>query len=165
MDTKIVYQNAKYEVHESELGSIFLRKQPAEYATVVALQEGRVVVVKQFREAAQLETYELPGGGMKPGEDPEAAARRELLEETGLVCGQLVPLGDINNCAFVLNCLTHLYFTEEIIKQEEQHLDADENIEIQSYPVEEVFARLSDGRFADSELAHAMLLARLKGLL
>ena len=53
---------------------------------------GEVVMVRQFRPALREWTLEVPAGGIDPHEDPKDAARRELWEETGFSCRELVPL-------------------------------------------------------------------------
>ena len=50
---------------------------------------GHVLLVRQFRHLARADSWELPGGGGQPGEDPEAAAPRELREEGGYRAGRL----------------------------------------------------------------------------
>lgn len=65
-----------------------------DYAAVVAVTEdGRVPLVRQFRPAVEADVLELPSGGVEPDERPEEAIRRELLEETGCLAGEIVPLG------------------------------------------------------------------------
>src|SRR3989442_1121596 len=71
---------------------------PLDYVTVIASDvEGRVLLVKQFRPVVEDYTLELPSGLVDIGETPEAAARRELVEETGHeaddieLVGSLVP--------------------------------------------------------------------------
>src|SRR3970040_1442452 len=57
---------------------------------VVSFMEPRhVLLVRQFRHLARADSWELPGGGGRPGEDPEAAAQRELREEGGYRAGRL----------------------------------------------------------------------------
>jgi len=51
---------------------------------VVTDQQGKILVVSQYRHAAERVCFELPGGNVEPGEDPDSAVRRELLEETGI---------------------------------------------------------------------------------
>jgi ADP-ribose pyrophosphatase len=66
----------------------------ADYVTIVArLPDGRLPIVRQFRPAVATETWELPAGLLDADELAEAAARRELLEETGAVALNVVDLG------------------------------------------------------------------------
>lgn len=65
-----------------------------DYAAVVAVTEdGRIPLVRQFRPAVEAVVLELPSGAVEPDEHPEAAIRRELLEETGCLAGDVVSLG------------------------------------------------------------------------
>ena len=69
-------------------------------AVVVALtSDGRVVLVREFRPGVEEVLLELPGGGIDPGEEPLAAAARELLEETGYR-GELEGVGSMLDCAY-----------------------------------------------------------------
>jgi ADP-ribose pyrophosphatase len=65
-----------------------------EYAAVLAITpSGRIPLVRQFRPAVESRLLELPSGGVDPGESPEEATRRELLEETGCRAEELELLG------------------------------------------------------------------------
>lgn len=69
---------------------------PYDYVVVLAVTEdGRIPLVRQFRPAVEADVLELPSGAVDPGETPEAAARRELLEETGCEAGRIEPLGPL----------------------------------------------------------------------
>jgi ADP-ribose pyrophosphatase len=68
----------------------------ADYVGIIALTaDGLVPIVRQFRPAVEGFTWEFPAGTLEPGETPEAAARRELHEETGFVADELVSLGPL----------------------------------------------------------------------
>lgn len=65
-----------------------------DYAAIVAVTEdGRIPLVRVYRPAIEDAVLELPSGAIDPGEEPEAAIRRELLEETGCEAGDIVTLG------------------------------------------------------------------------
>lgn len=68
----------------------------ADYVSVVATTaERQLLLVRQYRPVVERETVELPSGHVDPGETPEQAARRELLEETGFVAGTMEHLGTL----------------------------------------------------------------------
>jgi 8-oxo-dGTP pyrophosphatase MutT (NUDIX family) len=73
----------------AEIAPWYVLDYPDWCAVVPLTEDGRLVMVRQWRHAAQCWSLELPGGVMDPGDaDPVAAARRELLEETGYGGGE-----------------------------------------------------------------------------
>lgn len=70
-----------------------------DFVSIVAVTTGgELLLVRQFRPAAGRETLELPSGHVEAGETPEAAARKELLEETGCVAETWELLGTASPC-------------------------------------------------------------------
>ena len=70
-------------------------KHPGGVAVVAIDENDNVLTVKQYRYAFQTVLEEIPAGKLERGEDPAAAARRELSEETGASCETFTPLGEI----------------------------------------------------------------------
>jgi ADP-ribose pyrophosphatase len=68
----------------------------SDYVTIVPVTaDGKLLLVRQFRPAVEDWSLEFPAGHVDPGEEPQQAARRELIEETGHDAGELVPLGHV----------------------------------------------------------------------
>ena len=75
----------------------FYRIASPEWVNVVALTPGEdLVMIRQFRHGSREVTLEIPGGIVDPGESPEIAGGRELVEETGYRAGRIESLGSIN---------------------------------------------------------------------
>jgi 8-oxo-dGTP pyrophosphatase MutT (NUDIX family) len=77
-------------------------------ATIALTPDNQVVVVRQFRAAPESVWYELPGGGVEDGEDIEAAAKRELFEETGYQPTAITYLG-ANTIDGLMNGVCHSF--------------------------------------------------------
>lgn len=163
---KLIFEKHDYKIYETKHRDIYLRDVSPESAVVLALFEGKVVVCKQYREGAAGYTYELPGGGIGSGENKETAARRELSEETGLLaCEELVYLGEISPHPCLINHVTHLYFAGETTMANKQQLDDGENIEVNFYELDDIFEKVTNTSWKNSEMVHALFLAVRKGLL
>lgn len=84
----------------------------------------RIILVRQFRPALGKYTLEFPAGGIDPGESPEEAVRRELLEETGFRCGEVESLGAGHIMLNRHRCLLHAFFAPNAIPDASAARDA-----------------------------------------
>jgi 8-oxo-dGDP phosphatase len=139
-------------------------------AVVLALDDAqRVLVVVQYRHPARRRFVELPAGLLdKPGEDPEQAARRELLEETGFEAARWTHLGSTWSSPGVTGELIHLYLAEGLSPAdrggfEPEHEEAD--MRLYWMPLADLEAGILAGSVADAPVVNAVLLARARGLL
>jgi len=96
-------------------------------AVIAVTTDGQVAVTHQFRSGHERWMYELPGGGMKEGEDFQTAALRELHEETGYVPGKMEYLGESSWDAYC-NATGHYYLaTNCVISDDGDDLDHEES--------------------------------------
>jgi ADP-ribose pyrophosphatase len=99
MNDEIVFSTPWFEIIAKHLHGDFAPHyalRTKDYVSVVALTEdGRLLLVRQYRPAVGRMTLELPSGHVEEGDSPEEAARKELLEETGHVADQFISLGSL----------------------------------------------------------------------
>lgn len=111
---------------------------------------GEVLLVRQYRYPGDVFTWELPGGVVDPGEDPLAAAQRELLEETGATATGWRHVASARpNPARMTNRI-HLYLAEEAALTQPARLDASEAIDNAFFPLATVRDLIRQGTFAQS---------------
>ncbi len=122
-------------------------------AAIVAVREdGKLLMVRQYRNALERETLEIPAGGLNGREEPtDAAAMRELQEETGYVCDKVELLNSIYTTVAFCNEKIDIYLARGLAKHGSQHLDEDEYIHVEAYTVEELKQMIFDGKIQDSK--------------
>lgn len=140
---------------------------PGAAAIVTVNQDGRLVMVNQYRHPIGRELLEIPAGKLDAGEPPEQCAVRELAEETGLQPTQLIELGKIVTAPGFCNEEITLFFARGVPPQDEQQAeqDADEFIEIELLEVEQAFGAISSGRITDAKTICGLTMARARGLI
>ena len=134
--------------------------------TVLALSsDGRIPLVRQYRPALDRDSLELPSGHIDPGDaSPEAAARRELLEETGYRAEQIQLLGVIDPDVGRLRVRIYCYFARNAVKVAPSNND-DEQIEVSDCTPGELRGLIRSGRMCHAQDLAVVLLAQLQGVL
>ncbi|MBA2461873.1 MAG: NUDIX hydrolase [Actinobacteria bacterium] len=117
--------------------------------------EGRIVLIRQFREAARKELLELPAGMLEAGEAPLQAAQRELAEETGLHGGDWRQLRVIQPSPGILREPVTI-FVAEGLEEGEPELEDGEELEVVRVTAQELEARL--GELEDAKTLVGVLL-------
>jgi len=121
-------------------------------AAVVAVREdGKLLMVRQYRNALERETIELPAGGLNSRQEPTAdAAMRELEEETGYTCESVELLNSIYTTVAFCNEKIDIYLARDL-KPGKQHLDEDEFINVEAYTVAELKEMIFQCKIQDSK--------------
>ena len=115
-----------------------------------------ILLIRQYRYATGGELWEVPAGTLDPGEDPEACARRELLEETGVTAARLQRLTSIWTTPGFTNEVIHLYLATGLTTGEPSR-ERDEFIEVVPQPLSRVLALIRDGEIRDAKTVAAIL--------
>ncbi len=121
-------------------------------AAVVAVRgDGKLLMVRQYRNALERETLEIPAGGLNGREEPtREAAARELQEETGYVCEDLELLNSIYTTVAFCNEKIDIYLARNL-QAGRQHLDEDEIINVEAWDVEDLMQMIFEGKIQDSK--------------
>lgn len=119
-------------------------------AVVAVRKDGKLLMVKQWRNALDRYTLEIPAGGLEPNEPTEEAAMRELKEETGYTASKCEKLLTINTTVAFCNEKIDIYLCTELSKGE-QMLDEDEFLGVEAHELSELLKMIDDGRLMDSK--------------
>lgn len=162
-----IFDVVKGEKTETGLEPVLVRA--PDWVTVIAEKGGKFLTVEQFRYGAGRIVVEFPCGMVEPEEDPEAAARRELEEETGIRVTdekRLVKLGETNpNPAFMTNTMHYFYVNLDNVSHvhTNQKLDEHERIEFRWKDKTRFMFDLADNAHcADGRQVPAIALAAVK---
>lgn len=141
-----------------------LVQHPGAVAIVALDADQNVLLVRQYRIAADQIMLEIPAGTLNPGEDPQVCAIRELQEETGYLPENIEKIGGIYVAPGYTTEFIHLYLATGLSASKLAH-DEDEFIELDRVTLAEALAKIETGEIIDGKSISALLLvARRMGL-
>jgi ADP-ribose pyrophosphatase len=128
------------------------------FASVVPITgDGKVVLVRQWRQPLSSFTLELPSGGVDKGEDPRAAAERELFEEAGFRAVGLEHLVSIHTSTGRTDEICHLFRCRAVRDPGGARPEPTEFIRVVELPFEEALEKISDGAISDAATVLGLL--------
>lgn len=126
-------------------------------AVVPVTEDGKILMVRQYRNALERYTLEIPAGKL---DDPKEAgivcASRELEEETGYRSEHLEWMITIRTTVAFCNERIEIFTAHDLIPSR-QNLDEDEYIDVESYTIEELKEKIFAGEIEDSKTVAALL--------
>ncbi len=131
-------------------------------AAIIPVDEnGKILMVRQYRNAIEKYTLEIPAGGKEPEEDMMTCAIRELEEETGYRTEHVEHLIDLYTTVAFCNEKIGIYYTTELIPSK-QHLDDDEFVSVERYTLEELVEMIFNGTIEDAKTIAAIMSYKAK---
>lgn len=129
-------------------------------AVIPILDDGRVIMERQYRYAHGRVFFEIPAGKLDSKDEiPLEAVKRELREETGGVAEKFTYLGRIDPSPALIDERIHLYLAENI-SFGERELDDDEFLNVELVPLDELYTMVMNGEIADAKTQIAVLKAK-----
>ena len=124
---------------------------------MVAVDErDNVLLVRQYRHAAEQELLEIPAGGIDGNETPEEAAEREMQEETGYKPGKIIKLGEFYASPGFCDEYMHLFLATDLKPSRLKAEDTDE-IKLERLPVSKISELVMSGRLQDGKSIAGLL--------
>lgn len=125
-------------------------------AVVPVTDDNEIIVVRQYRYPIERVTIEIPAGKLDKGEEPLAAAKRELSEETGVESADITYLGGLYPSVAYTDEIIHMYMAKNL-KYGQAHADDDEFLDVVKIPVDKFVDMIMNGEIMDSKTQAAVL--------
>ena len=120
-------------------------------------QGARVLLLRQFRYAADGFLYEIPAGRLNPGEAPDECARRELSEEAGCTARSLVSIGGFFTTPGFIDEYIHAFMATGLTRGVASP-ESDEFIQHESHTLQEILRMIDRGQIVDAKTIIALLM-------
>jgi ADP-ribose pyrophosphatase len=119
-------------------------------------EETKVILIRQYRYAAEGYVFEIPAGRLEEGEAPEACARRELKEETGYTAETVTPLTTIFTTPGFTDERIHLFLASGL-RPGESNLESDEVLDLHPVSIGDALEMIRSGAISDGKTISALL--------
>ena len=146
---------------DGSVGELEMIRHPGASAIVPFLSDPagddpQVLLIRQYRYAAEGYLYEIPAGRLNPGEDPESCAARELKEETGCTAAKVERLFTMYTTPGFTDEKIHVFMASGL-EGGESSLEADEFLDLHPMPLSRALAMVEAGEIQDAKTALGLL--------
>ena len=152
---QVVYQDRYQQIYRvtADFGSFkkeYFVRDSGQRAGVVVVQAESVLLVRQYRLLINDLSWEIPGGRVEDGEAPEAAAIRECLEETGMLCRNLKPLLSFHLGLDIFHNPSYLFYTGDYVEQTKTSFNAQDVVQQVWVPLGDCIDMIPERQIVDS---------------
>lgn len=134
---------------------------PGAVAVVPVTDEGKIVLVRQYRHPVAKTLLEIPAGKLNAKEDPQECALRELAEETGFSAKSIKKLASIYTTPGFTNEIIHIYFAEKMTRGVQQP-DEDEFLNVEEYTPDQIKTMIKKSVICDAKSILGLALAGIE---
>jgi len=166
VESETVYEglivNVRRDVAELQNGKRAKREvvvHPGGVGIVALTDEGKVLMVRQYRYPMEVEMLEIPAGKLDNGEDPFECAVRELSEETGYSAKKWVDFGEIYPSPGFCKETLYLFLAMEL-EPGEMHLDENELLSVEEIEIDELMEQIMANKLGDAKTVIGIMKAK-----
>lgn len=157
--SEIVFRGKVFDVKVDEIeyngtGNKAVRQtavHPGGAVVVPVKDDGKIILITQYRYPHDNVIIELPAGKLEKGEDPQVCASRELTEETGYSSNKITKLGKIFTTPGFCDEVLHIYLAENLIPGDHAREEGEEGIEILELTINEIDDKIRSGEIVDAK--------------
>ncbi len=129
---------------------------PGAAAVIPIDNDGKIIMVRQYRNAVDDYVLEIPAGILEDGEDPKLCAYRELQEETGYRSDNMQYFYKFYSCIGICDEVIHIFVANGLSKGK-QNLDEDEYVTVEKYDLDTLINMIFKGEIVDNKTISALL--------
>ncbi|MGE5473134.1 MAG: NUDIX domain-containing protein [Ignavibacteriales bacterium] len=133
-------------------------RHPGASMVIPVMDDGKIIMVRQYRKAIEKASLEMPAGKLDAGEEPLACAKRELEEETGYIAQTFKHLATTDSAPGFTDEHIYIYLARGL-KPGKMNLDSDEFIENETYSIDELINMVLCGKITDAKTINGVFLA------
>ncbi|MCL5784339.1 MAG: NUDIX hydrolase [Patescibacteria group bacterium] len=168
LSSRVVYKNPWYQIREDsvitpsgERGTYNVVEKKSSVFIIAVTDNKEVYLIDQYRYPTQMESWEVPSGGVEDNENLQESAIRELQEEAGIYAKNWTDLGIIQVENGVSNAIGYVFLATDL-RQADRHKQEEEGIDnIKLIPFKDIFEMIKDERITDSQSISAIIKAAL----
>lgn len=123
--------------------------------------DGKIVLISQYRYPFNEVIYELPAGKLEKDEDPKDCATRELIEETGYSSNTITKLGKIFTTPGFCNEILHIYLAENLIAGDHAREEGEEGMKMFEMSLAEIDEKIRNGEIVDAKTICGLAMYKL----
>jgi 8-oxo-dGTP pyrophosphatase MutT (NUDIX family) len=173
LSSRIAYENRWTRVREDRIrrpdGSdgLYGVVERTDFVVIVPWQDGCLTLVEQYRYPVGVRVWEFPMGMWEqaPGTDPLVLAAAELQEETGLIAGRMIRVGEIFQGPGYCNQRGHIFLATDLTQGEPDREATEQDMISRRFALADFEAMIRDGMLREAMTLSAFGLLRVKGLL
>jgi len=158
-ESKLIFSGKVFDVKVDEIeyngtnnkASRQVAVHPGGAVVVPVKDDGKIILISQYRYPHDSIILELPAGKLEKGENPQVCAIRELTEETGYSSNKISKLGKIFTTPGFCDEILHIYLAENLIPGDHAREEGEEGMEILELSIDEIDEKIRSGEIVDAK--------------